>query len=624
MTQTSRNSQSDSAAPKRQASRRKRVVSLGLLLAACAAILFVALRLAAPHLISNSLVRSAIASSIADWAGHEVTIEDVSMLRFWPEPEVTLSGVRVSRNVDGVQETLIEVPEFSAGFSLLSALRGTPDFNGFRLNRPRIRIERKPDGRLDWSNEGLLSEAVRVALSQAPASSTSSEALNADIGSVAIVDGEITLVDQTSGTAVVASDLDASMDWRTLSAPLSGEATFNLNGRPVELSLQTPTPLLLIGGAESEIELAGTVPGFSGTLKGLASLGDGVSSGAVDLRVADMALATASLGLRVAGTERWQTASLKAQLTNADQELRFEDLVLTINDIQGDGILTLSRQAQSKPLLSGTLALDHLELGDLLQGLSIEVGDRANVRLPSVTRWVDIDMRLSAATAAFSGFPIADLGASLVGRGDSLKLVIGDTRFLGGTLSARLTGTGEGFHKGAEFAVAMDRVDLGALMSGLAINGPTLKGTGSVRLAASLVGTGWQRNIEAMSGTLEITADSGEIVGFDANGLRQLATDRAYFQLSAAGQKSFEYETLDTAVRFSDGTAEVTKGQITGERETLTLTGIVPYSRQALALSGKLAPNSGESATPPLRFFIGGAWSDPVISPIPPVPTPGQ
>jgi len=629
MIQTSRNNRpSDDAAPKERASGRRRVLTIGAALLLFGVFMFVAMRLAAPHLVSSSLVRSAIASSIEEWAGNEVTIEEISQLRFWPEPEVTLTGVKISRDVGGTRETLIEVSEFSAGFSLLSALRGMPDFNGFRLERPRIRIQRERDGRLDWSNEGLLSEAVRAAVAGNATSKATGGAFDADIGSVTVVDGEITLVDQPSGTEFTAHDFDASIDWRTLSAPLSAEATFKMDERPVDLTLQMPTPLVLIGGAASELELSASLPGLEATLKGTASIAKGISSGAIELKVADMSLAATSLGLRVAGTERWQTASLSAQLTNTDEKLQFEDLDFEVNDIKGDGVLVLSKGQASKPLLSGTLALEHLELGDLLQGLSIEVGDRANVRLPSLTRWVDIDLRLSANTAAFSGFPIADLGASLSGRADSLKLVIGDTRFLGGTLSARLAGNGEGFDKGAKLAVTMDGVDLGALMTGLAANGLTLKGTGSARLDATLVGTGWKQNIDGMSGTLEVRSDSGELVGFDASGLRRLASDRAYFQLSAAGTDSFDYDTLDLAVRFSGGTAEVTKARIVGASDTLTLSGVVPYSREALALSGALTTGTGdgtgESAAPVLRFFIGGAWSDPVISPVQPARIPGQ
>eukprot|EP01032_Pedospumella_encystans_P006621 gene6621-7943_t len=124
-----------------------------------------------------------------------------------------------------------------------------------------------------------------------------------------------------------------------------------------------------------------------------------------------------------------------------------------------------------------------------------------------------------------------------------------------------------------------------------------------------------------MSGRLDIRADDGDVVGVDADGLRRLASDRAYFQLSAAGSGEFEYRTLDMAVRFSEGSAEVEKALIVGESETLSLSGIIPYSRQALALTGELSPSGTALQTSsPLRFFIGGAWQDPVISPIPPVP----
>lgn len=121
-----------------------------------------------------------------------------------------------------------------------------------------------------------------------------------------------------------------------------------------------------------------------------------------------------------------------------------------------------------------------------------------------------------------------------------------------------------------------------------------------------------------MSGSLSISSDNGEISSFDAVGLRRLAADRAYFQLSAAGSGGFDYRTLDVAVRFSDGSAEVERARILGEEETLSLTGIIPYSRQALALTGELhGADVEQPAELPLRFFIGGAWNDPVISPIP-------
>lgn len=606
--------------------RRNRLFKFGLGILALIAMVSVGLRIAAPHLISNAVVLTAIETSMAQWAGHPVTIKDVSDLRFWPRPEVTLTGITISRDADGRDQPFIEIDNLSAEFSLLSALKGKPDFNDFRFTRPKIRIERDLDGRLDWSGNGLLNDAVRAALAGQSQPAQGDGAGDTEVGSIEINDGQVTLHDVQSGATLIATAVNGKIDWPRLSAPLSGQADFRVSDRSMSLSMQTPTPLLLIGGSASQVDLSATLPGMRGQIKGMLDLNQGsVDQSAIDIRISDVAQAANALGMRLAGTERWQTASLTAQVAHADSELRFDNLTFDINGSSGDGILTVKNREGMRPLVSGTVAVDSLNLDDFLQAMSIELGDHANVRLPSLTRWVDVDLRVSASKARFADFALTDLGASLTGGRDNLKLVIGDTQFLGGTLSARVASTGEGFAQGAEIAVMMDRVDLAALMATAAPANLTLEGLGSVTLNAKLVGPGWRRNIEAMSGEVDIRADGGAIIGVNADGLRRLSRDNAYFQLRAAGAGEFDYRTLDMALRFSEGSAEVEKAVIVGEMDTLSLAGIIPYSRQALALTGELSTISEDpDGTAPLRFFIGGAWQDPVISPIPPVPATGQ
>ncbi|MFN3506577.1 MAG: AsmA-like C-terminal region-containing protein [Allorhizobium sp.] len=604
--------------------RRRRLIKLGVLTLALVAIVSISLRIAAPHLISSAVVRSAIEASMAQWAGHPVVVEDVSELRFWPKPEVTIEGVTVRRAGDRADAPFVKVRRLSAEFSLLSAIKGKPDFNDFEFEQPQIRIKRDAEGRFDWSGDGLLKTAIQDAISGKPASQGGNN--ETEIGSIEIIDGEVSIADARSGATVVASGISAKLDWPRLTAALSGQATFTVAERSMSMSVTTPTPLLLLGGVASQVDTSVTLPGLRGRSKGIVDLNQpSLDDAELDIRITDVAKASTAMGIRLAGTERWQTASLTAQVTNADDEWRFDELAFEINDSKGDGILTLKKRGDAKPLLGGTVAVSLLNLDDLLQALSIDLGDRANVRLPSLTRWVDVDMRLSANAATFSSFQLADLGASLIGSDSSLKLVIADTRFLGGTLSARLTGSGQGFDNGADIAVMMDRVELSSLLPVLAPAGLSLKGTGSVTLNAKLVGPGWRRNVDAMSGSLSVRADNGQLTGFNAEGLRRLASDRAYFQLSAAGSGAFDYKVFDMSVRFSEGSAEVTNARIQGVRDTLVLSGIIPYSRQALALTGELGQaGTTQQANIPLRFFIGGAWNDPVISPIPTFPPAGQ
>lgn len=88
---------------------------------------------------------------------------------------------------------------------------------------------------------------------------------------------------------------------------------------------------------------------------------------------------------------------------------------------------------------------------------------------------------------------------------------------------------------------------------------------------------------------------------------------------------------------FADGTAEIHRGEIRSPAALIVLSGIVPYHRGGLAMTGALmapvrpegsdeaegsvlqdalAPSPDPGAGPPLRFFIGGSWPEPVISPI--------
>lgn len=597
---------------------RRRLIRLVLVSLVLLILGSVGLRLAAPYLISSSVVRTALASAVSRWTGHDVSIADVTEITFWPEPQVTLTGVTVSRGDGVARQVLGEIDALSARFSFLSALRGQPEFNAFEFTRPRIRIERGTDGNLDWSNEGLLSEAVRSVSPSATGGQQIEADADAEVGSVKVLDGEIVLVDAASGRQFDARGVNAEIDWAKLSAPLSGKASFTYDALPVTLAIETGAPLLLIGGQDAVVDISTALPGMTGSFKGEVNLRNGLAgASSIELALSDFSAVTGLARLRIAGTESWKSASLKTELLMAENEWRLEDLNFEVNDSRGNGFLAIRHVPGARPVLSGTLALGHLELEDLLQALSIEIGDRADVRLPSLTRWLDFDLRLSAVTAALPPFELTSVGASVIGRGDELKLLIADSNFLEGSLSARISGSGDGFSGGADLALTISDAQLGDLAKGLGLEGPIVIGKGSVDLNARLTGAGWRSNIEGMSGTLSVSSGPGRLEGFDAEGVRRLALDRAYFQLSAAGSGRFDFDRFDMSARFAQGSAEIERCLFVGTDQSLSLSGIVPYSRKALAMIGQMSPPASAVAQEDLRFFIGGGFADPVISPIP-------
>ena len=55
--------------------------------------LFVALRVAAPYLISTGFVRSGIEDALSKWTGYHAEIKGTPVLEFWPTPRITLNQV---------------------------------------------------------------------------------------------------------------------------------------------------------------------------------------------------------------------------------------------------------------------------------------------------------------------------------------------------------------------------------------------------------------------------------------------------------------------------------------------------------------------------------------------------
>jgi len=396
-------------------------------------------RIAAPYLVSTAIVRSAFASAMARWTGHDVIISSIPAVSFWPTPEVTLMGVSVTRQDGEERVALGQIDAIEARFSLMSAIKGRPDFKSFRLLRPKIRIERDADGRLDWTDEGLLSEAVRAAKAAPDGSQSLAGAFDAEIGSVEVIDGEITLIDNRDGHQVVLDQFDARLNWPRLSAPVSGTASMALLGEAVTVELATPSPLLLIKGGTARVTAEASLTAGTGKFEGTVSLTEGlVGQSAIELAISDVPAIAKLAGLRLAGTENWRSFSLQTTVLRDPREWRFDTLAFQIDGSRGQGLAALRWLPDGRSRLSGTLAIDHLGLDRLLVALALPFDDAVAVRLPSILRWLDLDIRLSAPTASFQGLPLTDLGASLFGGAEDIALVIGDARLFGGTLSARI------------------------------------------------------------------------------------------------------------------------------------------------------------------------------------------
>lgn len=592
--------------------RRSRRVLMGSIIALCFFLLF---QIVAPFLISSTVVRENMERAVAEWTGHDVEIDGTPDIRFWPEPRITLREITIRKQAEDGERVLGRVSRLSASFDLLQALVGQPEFKDFRLTDPQIYVLREADGRLDWANDGLLS---RAALDVKPDGSGQVLAADDDarMGDVRISNGLFEVSDVVSGRITRLQSINGTLDWPWLSRRLELKADANFNGKALTLDMSSTQPLLLLSGKSGNLSGTMTSALFHGQFQGVANLAaNAFLSGDAELTVPDLAATMNWAGMNFAGIERLKSFSLKTRLVTNDSILRFDNLSLSLNDAKATGILDLMLLPDRPARLTGTLAFDRMDLSAALAAIAPRaLGDTS--RTSGQLADLELDLRLSAQQAMLGRFMLSEAAVSVMNVGDQSRIDIADSDFETGRLTGRIATVKGGTSGAVALRLAIQDADFGNIVKELGLAGPLPAARGSLDLSLDidrpLEPEAW-RNAK---GALRFRAERGSLSGVNLAGIRQLAAQKPYFPLSDAGSGNLEFDHIDISANLADGSADIREGRITGSTETLTLSGVIPYINNSLALSATVAPVAAAAGTPPLMVFIGGSWPNPVIWPV--------
>jgi len=580
-----------------------------------ALILFGLYLIIAPFLVSSVVVRESMERAVAQWTGHDVTIEGVPDIRFWPEPRITLRDITIRKPTDGTERVLGRVSRLSASFDLLGALMGRPEFEDFRLTNPEIYVLRGANGRLDWANDGLLSRAVREAKADGNGQALAQDD-DARMGDVRITNGTFEVSDIASGRITRFTSINGDLHWPWLSRDLDIRANGEMNGRKLAVDISSSQPLLLLSGKSGNA--AGSVESdlLRGRFNGVANLAaHAFLSGDAELTVPDLSAAIAWSGIRFEGAERLRSLSLSAHLVTNDEVLRFENLSLSLNDAKGTGILDLMLPSDRLPRLTGTLAFDQMDFSGVLAAMAPRNGRDARQN-KGLRDHLELDLRLSAQQATLGPFQLAEAAVSVMDTAEQSRIDVVDSDFETGRLTGRIATTKGGTGDGVALRLSVQDADFGNIVRKLGLTGPLPAARGSLELSLdanrSMTPEAW-RNAK---GTLRFRTEAGYLPGVSLAGIHQLATQKTYFPLSEAAGGNLEFDSMNISADLEGGSADIREGKIVGPDETIALSGVVSYVNDSLALSASIPPPAQDTGAAPLTVFIGGSWPNPVIWPI--------
>ena len=583
-------------------------------------VLFAAVRIGFPFLIQTRTVGREIERTLEAWTGAKVEVGRAAEFSFWPYPRVTLENVRIVASGGTAGEDLARVEAISASFDLFGALRGKPVFGAFDLVRPTIRVGWNAEGVFNWRHSGWLTQAIDATASAAEGQAIP-ELPQERIGTINVRDGIIEVAHGDGTAPYRISDINGNIDWAALRRPLDLTLSGVVNGEMTRWTLDCDQPLALLAGHNANVRTNLSADPTVVNFEGVANLSaNAFVSG-------NMLLSTPSLGHLLA----WQGkdipsvgnlghVNVEAKVTTAGYSAKLENVKLTLDNAQATGVLDVSMPPDGVPQVGGTLAFDRIDLRAFLTAFSPGANQDTGSIDTAFLHQFGMDLRLSARTADFTPFSLQELAAGVRVENGRASFDVGDSLLMDGRMTGRIALTEQGFRGGGRVQMSLSNVDIGAIVSTLALPGPLPAGRGSADFELSTDRPLWATTASDMSGQFRLTMGPGTLTHFNRQVFEERAAQNAFFNFSEAANGSFDFVRADVEAKLDRGLAELTKAEIEGNEKLLRLSGMIPYRTGSVALAGSLAdrPQTDAAAVvnPAISFFVGGSWPEPVISPI--------
>ncbi|WP_394690719.1 AsmA-like C-terminal region-containing protein [Hoeflea sp.] len=602
-------------------------------------IAMLAIAVSMPLAVSSGVVRDRLERDIGAWAGHAVSLGDAPSLDFWPTPTITLDNVVISPATFADGDPIMRADSIVANFNLFSAIAGAPSFTEFRLIRPTFNLELYPDGTSNWSSsQGQLAQGIKSALARhqaeqagepIPASAIIPD--SAALGTVTIEDGTLRWIRDPGAEAERLTAINGSLAWTAPTAPARADITAIFRGEQMMLNGSTSAPLLFLGKNTAPVELQLSSSPLTLEFNGSASLGpDLYGSGALSLFSPSVRRTLEWSGADIKPGEALGALELTAQLSAEPTRAKLDDLIIMIDANRGIGVLDLELHEDTPPMIAGTLAFNSLDIASFLQAFTPLPRGGADIASTIDTRFlreIGLDLRLSAQSASFGPVVLSNLAAAARVEQGRANFDVGDATAYGGSLIGRIAVSEKGIDGGLDIQLSTRNTNFGQFFDAAGLSGPLPRGTGSLDIELTSPYPTWATALTDLTGELRLALDAGFVPGFNVLKFRELAATERFFDLAQLGASArFAFETARFEAMIAAGEADLKVAELVGPEQTVSLSGVIPYTRSSLAIAGVLdqtPPAEGEAATeqdapPPVRFFLGGSWPQPVISPVRP------
>jgi AsmA protein len=477
--------------------------------------------------------------------------------------------------------------------------------------RPHIHVTRDAGGGSNWTP--FIDTIARAMKPGADNQVSFSE--------IRIQDGVLSYEDAASHLSEKLGDIDLSLAWPSISRSFAATGQFDWRGERVDGSISASDFVAALSGDRSGLKARlASAPlklAFDGTVANRTST---MMEGTLTVDSISLRNALRWAGQAPPGSGGFGRFALRARANVVGASIALTNVNIELDGNVAEGVLTYvnnGRQTLQATLAAG--ALDFTPYVSTFRLLASGAHDwnRQLFDLNSLST-TDLDMRLSAARVTVNSTKLGRtaFGANL--RGGALALSVGEAQVYGGIAKGSFGIARSDAVADVKAQFSFTDVDLQSCASEL-FGVSKLSGRGNLNVSLVASGSSPFGLAQSLDGTATLTGHDGAIAGFDAEQLLKRLERRP---LSGGGNfrnGSTPYDTLNVAVKFSDGVATAEDVRVEGPAARLTLTGTASVPTREYDLKGTASLVSAPNAAPgfELPFVVQGPWDDPLIFPDP-------
>lgn len=585
-----------------------------------------------PYVVSSELVHQKLEKDIAAWTGSQVKIIDPPQISFWPSPSIVLHKVSLRSHQFKTADPLIYADKIEAKFSLISAIRGKPEFRNFHLIRPTIKLEILEKYTSWHSLNGRVANTLSIVkLNKDEENTAVLKRIPAySLGTIHISDGTLSIKHKESGLQENLTAVNLSVDWPKLNG--SGQITGNaiMRGELINVEMRSDEPIFILARRVATIEFLLKSKPLNLEFSGKIGLADNLHiEGKLAMDSPSIRHTLNWSGAEITPNEAIGALAMEAGILSIGKKTTLDDMIITLDKSRGIGLLEIDMKERGLPKVSGTLAFNRLNFYSFLRAFSplpITSSDIGAHYDTGFLKQLKLDLRLSASNAALGQINMSDIAASVRVANGHASFDIGDATAYGGSFSGRLEVLKENGEGRGVITLSTKDTNLGAFYDALKLKGLLPRGKGSLSLALSLPTPIWSPRLKNLDGEASISITDGHLPDLVIEKIQTLSVEKRFFDVQSISGGNFDFSKATINVKFVNGQAEISKAYFANDKNIFELSGIIPYEQGSLALVGALLPpeienNTGETTapikqSPTLQFFIGGSWPTPVLSPI--------